>query len=64
LLHKGDEGASRIWVKIRSQTNLGMNPRMKMEKKVEDVDWWFCGTRGNHTTWRRFQGKWGRSATL
>jgi len=24
----------------------------------------FCRTEGNHATWRRFQDKWGRSATL
>jgi len=32
--------------------------------KMEDVDLGVFGMGGIHATWRRFQDKWGRSATL
>jgi len=45
-----------------SRTKMGMNPRTnggKWRTSIKD----FCGTGGNYA-WRRFQDKWGRSATL
>jgi len=43
--------------------NLGTNPKTKRGKWRTSIGD-FCGTGGNHATWRRFQDKWGRSATL
>jgi len=42
---------------------MTMNPKTKRgtwRTSIGD----FCGTGGNHATWRRFQDKWWRPATL
>jgi len=46
-----------------SWIEMSINPITKWEK-MEEVNLGDCGTGGNHTTWRRFQDKWGRSITL
>ena len=46
-----------------SRTKMGMNPKTKRGKWRTSIGD-FCRMGGNHTTWRRFQDKWGRSATL
>ena len=46
-----------------SRTKMGMNPKTKRGKWRMSIGG-FCRTKGNHATWRRFQDKWGRSATL
>ena len=40
-----------------------MNPRTN-GRKLEDIELGVCGTRGMHATWRSFQDKLGRPATL
>jgi len=58
-----DEGSSRIWGGIHLEQKWVWTLKRKGGKWRTSIGG-FCGTEGNHATWRRFQDKWGRSATL
>jgi len=58
-----DEGSSRIWGEIHLERKWVWTLKWKGGKRRTSIGG-FCGTEGNHATWRRFQDKWGRSATL
>jgi len=59
----GDEGLSRIWRGIHLERKWVWTLKRKGGKWRTSIGG-FCGMEGNHATWRRFQDKWGRSATL
>jgi len=50
----GEKRLEQIWVQTLKRKGG------KCRTSIGD----FCGTEGNHATWRRFQDKWGRYATL